>query len=77
MTTTEAALPIIEALAALREEAVRNGHDMAPAVSVFNSLWSVCTRCGGGCVAYGQGEDVTLVQQLTDKPCEPTKGAEG
>lgn len=73
---TEAALPLIEALATLREEAVRHGHEMAQAVSVFDSLWSACTRCGGGCVAYGQGADVTLVRQLTDRACEPTKGAE-
>lgn len=74
MTTTEAALPLIEALALLREEAVRNGHDMAPALQIFDSLWSVCARCGGGCATYGQGNNLKFLRQSIDRPCEPTKG---
>lgn len=68
---TEAALPLIEALAALREEAVRHGHEMAPAVWLLGTLTSGCTRCAAGCGVYARigGVGLAEVVRWTDRPC--------
>lgn len=71
---TEAALPIIEALAVLRERAVRNGHDMAPAVWYGpRSLSSTCSQCGATCETAAYMRGVVSHCHLTQHQCEPTK----
>lgn len=73
MTTTKAALPIIEALALLREEAVRNGHEMAPAEWHDGALGSECFKCRAGCVVYMRADLDQLIKRMgtTMRPCVP------
>lgn len=66
---TEAALPLIEALAALREEAVAMHHDMAPAEWYKGVLISQCIRCGNVCVAYRQDGEMIKKTALSHKLC--------
>lgn len=72
---TEAALPLIEVLAALREGAVRHGHEMAPAEWLNGILTSGCARCGAECGVYRrlivQGH--AKMVRGADKPCGPTR----